>query len=192
MGPGSHTRSRRAVPAQGWHPFQISAAGPPAPSEQGRDTSPSAEAGEAALGAAFRGRAGGRMWSEAIISLTLPGDPLLLPAPLPRAALSPPGDPSARRAVTAARREGRGQRRPSFRGVERGETRPAVPLLQIPGQHRRGSPHPDGCVRTRGCSRCPPYLPRAFTGRTETYRRGCPAVAMLPPCPGRGGAPSPP
>lgn len=73
MGPGSHPRSRLAVPGQGWHRVQTLAAGPPAPAEAGRDTSASAEAGKAAVGTAFRGRPGGRMWNGGMISLTLPG-----------------------------------------------------------------------------------------------------------------------
>lgn len=98
MGSGSHPRSRLAVPGQSWQRVQTLAAGPPTPAEAGRDTSASAEPGKAALGTAFRGRPGGRMWNEGMISLTLPGDPWLLPALLSGAARSSRGHPSARRA----------------------------------------------------------------------------------------------
>lgn len=195
MGPGSHPRSRLAVPGQGWHRVQASAGGPPAPSEQGRDTSPSAGAGEAALGAAFRGRAGGRMWSEAIVSLTLPGDPLLLPAPLPGAARSPLGRPE---------RSAGGLSLP-LGGKEGGSGasggRAPAGNLQIPGQHRRGSPRRDGCVRARGYRCYLPFTPLpspAVYGADGNLPPGLPGGRDAPAAPrsrrdrGRGGSPLPP
>lgn len=130
------------------------------------------------------GAAGSRMRRDAIISLTLPGDPLFLPAPLPGTVRSPPGEPSARRVSchchSEERRGAGGKRRPRSRGEL------ALPLLPILGQHWPGWPNQDGCVRVRSYRCCPLYPPRAFTRRTETCRQGCPVPVMLPPCLGRG------
>lgn len=96
------------------------------------------------------------MWNEGMISLTLPGDPLLLPALFSGAARSSPGHPSARRAgglaVTATRREGgaqRDQRQPISCGgpdsppnpeaalgrLHAGSGQPLLPTLLSPGAY---------------------------------------------------------
>ncbi|XP_039234780.1 collagen alpha-2(I) chain-like [Pipra filicauda] len=167
VGPSSHPRSRLAVPGQGWH----FGGGSPCPC-RGGERHESFGRGEGNRRTAFRGRAGGRVWDEGMISLTLPWDPLLLPAALSGAAWSPPGHQSARRAVSAARREGgalRGRRRPLSRGD--------LTLLLVPGQHR------DGCVRAQDSRCCPPDPPQAFVGRTKPCLQGCPVAVMLPTTP---------
>lgn len=73
--------------------------------------------------------------AKRLFLLPCPGNPLLLPAPLPGAARSPPGDPSAWRAgglsLPLGGKEGgqRGHRRPGSRRGGRGWTGPALPLL---------------------------------------------------------------
>lgn len=89
--------------------------------------------GKAALGTAFRGRHGGRMWYEGMISLTLPGDLLFLPALFSGAARSSPGHRSARQAGGLSVPLGgkAGRKRVRRQPISYGD----LTLLQTPRQH---------------------------------------------------------